>query len=75
MTTPSNARTVSHTPPPSSSLSRLFRRLATAVALGRQRARLSDLDPHILRDIGLSADEAEAEARRSVWDVPPNWRR
>jgi uncharacterized protein YjiS (DUF1127 family) len=61
--------------PPASALARALRRLLSAAALRRQRARLSDLDPHILRDIGLSEGEAQAEARRSVWDVPANWRR
>lgn len=52
----------------------LLRGLLSAVALGRQRARLAHLDPHLLRDIGLTPEEALAEASRPVWDVPPHWR-
>ncbi len=48
--------------------------LAQAVALHRQRARLAELDDHLLRDIGLSRDDARAEAQRSFWDVPAHWR-
>ena len=40
-----------------------------------QRQRLASLDDHALADIGLSRDEALAEASRSPWDVPANWRR
>lgn len=48
--------------------------MLTAVSLRRQRARLAHLDPHLLRDIGLTAEQAAAEAARPVWDVPPHWR-
>lgn len=40
----------------------------------RQRRALSDLDPHLLRDIGLSEYSAQAESRRPLWDVPHHWR-
>ncbi|HMO09510.1 MAG TPA: DUF1127 domain-containing protein [Paracoccaceae bacterium] len=53
----------------------LFRRIARLLALRRSRARLADLDPHLLRDIGLTQDEAQAEARRPAWDAPLHWRR
>jgi len=53
----------------------LFRRMALAVAAARQRRHLADLDDTLLRDIGLSREAAEAEARRSVWDVPASWLR
>jgi len=63
-------------------LSRLRRRLdaprtkpADLAALRRQRAHLSRLDLRLLGDIGISPDEAEAEARRALWDVPDSWRR
>lgn len=42
--------------------------------LYRQRQALKDLDAHLLADIGLTEAEAEAEARRPVWDVPKAWR-
>ena len=51
-------------------LSFLFR----AGQVRRQRAHLSNLDDHMLRDIGLTREEVAAESRRVVWDVPQNWR-
>lgn len=52
----------------------LLPRLLDLIALRRQRRDLRDLPPHILRDIGLTEDEARAEADRPLWDVPPHWR-
>ena len=49
--------------------------LRTALALRRQRLHLAALDEAQLRDIGLSADQARAEAKRPVWDVPAHWLR
>ena len=43
--------------------------------LARQRHALRDLDDRLLEDIGLTADEALAEAARPVWDVPKTWLR
>ena len=34
---------------------------------GRQRQTLQDLDAHLLRDIGISREDAELEASRSFW--------
>jgi uncharacterized protein YjiS (DUF1127 family) len=53
----------------------LLARFGAILALRRQRARLADLDDHMLRDIGLSRAEAATEAARPFWDVPPHWRR
>lgn len=53
----------------------IARWLRGALSLRRQRSRLADLDDRILRDIGITRAEAEAEANRPVWDVPPGWRR
>lgn len=53
----------------------LMSRLRLALAIRRERHRLADLDDTILRDIGLSRSEAEAESRRPIWDVPGHWRR
>ncbi|NDW44821.1 DUF1127 domain-containing protein [Ruegeria sp. PrR005] len=44
-------------------------------ALWRQRRALARLDDRALDDIGVSRAQAEAEARRSVWDAPDFWRR
>jgi uncharacterized protein YjiS (DUF1127 family) len=52
-------------------LSRLFDMLA----LRRSRRSLTMLDDHLLRDIGLTRDQAQAEADRAAWDVAPRWRR
>jgi len=35
---------------------------------------LQRLEDHALADIGLTREQAEAEARRAIWDVPANWR-
>jgi uncharacterized protein YjiS (DUF1127 family) len=48
-------------------------RLLFALEMHRQRARLSQLDDHLLRDIGLTRAEAAAEACRPVWDAPAHW--
>jgi hypothetical protein len=53
----------------------LFKRLGLGFAAARQRRHLAELDDAMLRDIGLSREAAEEEARRSVWDVPPSWLR
>ncbi|MGR3468676.1 MAG: DUF1127 domain-containing protein [Shimia sp.] len=39
------------------------------------RWQLSRLDARALEDIGVTRDEALAEAGRPLWDVPRNWRR
>lgn len=36
-------------------------------ARGKQRSRLADLDDRLLRDIGITRAEAEAEARKWIW--------
>lgn len=51
-----------------------FGRLTGAMALHRSRARLAELDPHLLADVGLTRADAEAEANRSVWDAPETWK-
>ena len=53
----------------------LLRRVNTAMALHRSRARLAELEPHMLADIGLDAAAARAEAGRPVWDAPEAWKR
>ncbi|MCO8145698.1 DUF1127 domain-containing protein [Rhodovulum tesquicola] len=53
----------------------LLRRIGLGLGVARQRHRLAELDDTLLRDIGLTRDEALAEARRPVWDVPQTWLR
>lgn len=45
------------------------------LTLRRGRARLATLEDHILRDIGLTRAQAEAEAERPLWDAPDHWHR
>ncbi len=41
--------------------------------IARQRRALTQLDDHILEDIGVSRKQAQAEATRPLWDAPANW--
>lgn len=50
-------------------------RLVTLQAIRKERQTLSDLDPKLLNDIGLTAEQAEKEAKRTVWDAPERWLR
>ena len=43
------------------------------IALRQQRRDLSTLEPHLLRDIGISASAAQREAKKPAWDVPDHW--
>ncbi|MCV2868098.1 hypothetical protein OEW28_05605 [Defluviimonas sp. WL0002] len=54
---------------------RFFRRLGLMLAFDRDRRALSRLEPRLLRDIGLTADQVRAELEKPVWDVPKNWLR
>ena len=49
-------------------------RLLVMLAIGGGHRRLAKLDRVQLSDIGLSPDQALAEATRPIWDVPPGWR-
>ena len=53
----------------------LLPRLLDLFALRRQRSHLGRLPPHLLRDIGLTEEEARTEADRPLWDAPSHWRR
>ncbi|CUH64127.1 hypothetical protein TG4357_01092 [Thalassovita gelatinovora] len=59
---PANGRTAS-----------FFTRLMQANALMRQRHALRMLDQAALDDMGLSRAQADAEARRPIWDAPNAW--
>ncbi|QGX98838.1 DUF1127 domain-containing protein [Roseovarius faecimaris] len=41
--------------------------------LARQRRALARMDDARLADLGLSREDAMAEAKRPVWDVPAHW--
>lgn len=47
--------------------------LHAALATRRSRTDLRSLDAHMLHDVGLTAAEAQKEAKRPVWDVPVHW--
>jgi len=49
-------------------------RIARALATRRERQALLTLDDALLRDIGLTREEALAEAARPLWDAPATWR-
>lgn len=53
---------------------RLLRRIGGLMALHRSRRALARLDERMLRDIGLTRAEAEAELARPVWNAPLHWR-
>lgn len=44
--------------------------IAHLIGLWRQRRQLAMLDQHLLRDIGVTSQEAAREAARPVWDAP-----
>ena len=52
----------------------LLHRLNSAMALYRSRARLAELDAHLLDDIGLTRRDVEKEANRPLWDAPDGWK-
>lgn len=53
----------------------LLDRIAHRIALRRQRRVLADMSPQRLRDIGITAEQAQSETERPVWDVPVYWLR
>ena len=50
-------------------------RLVTLHAIRKERQTLSNLDPKLLKDIGITPEQAEKEAKRSIWDAPERWLR
>ncbi|CUH81041.1 hypothetical protein TRM7557_03197 [Tritonibacter multivorans] len=53
----------------------VFGMLADMIALRRQRQDLSQLDARTLKDIGVTREAAQDEARRPSWDAPSHWMR
>jgi uncharacterized protein YjiS (DUF1127 family) len=53
---------------------RLARALIDALALQRHRQQLAHLNDDILDDIGITREQATAEAARPIWDAPAHWR-
>ena len=50
------------------------RSVFSLIALAKQRRALARLDETRLKDLGVTAREADIEARRPFWDVPAFWR-
>lgn len=44
-------------------------RVATWIAVYRERTQLSDLDDHMLEDIGITREQALKETGRAFWDT------
>ena len=53
----------------------LLSRLRLARLARAQRRQLARLDAAGLADIGITPDQAMAEKRRPIWDVPASWLR
>ncbi|QFT73738.1 DUF1127 domain-containing protein [Ruegeria sp. THAF33] len=49
--------------------------ISQAFELSRQRRNLAKLDAAVLDDIGVTREEASAEAKRFFWDAPQFWKR
>jgi|APEBP8051072433_1049376.scaffolds.fasta_scaffold24148_1 uncharacterized protein YjiS (DUF1127 family) len=64
----SSARSLSPSRRPAGGLRGWLFRLAVLLSANRSRRALRDLDDAILRDIGLTRDEALREAERGFWD-------
>lgn len=52
-----------------------FRRPLLWADLLKERKALSQLDDHLLRDIGVTPEAARRESRRLLWDAPDHWHR
>lgn len=52
---------------------RLVRGLRHALTLRKERLALAALDDHLLADIGLTREDALAEASLPLWDAPGHW--
>ncbi len=53
----------------------LLTAIVSAFEVRKQRAALKTLDAGRLADLGLTHDQAAAEARRPSWDAPAHWKR
>ncbi len=52
-------------------LRRLWARCRAAFRIQRERAELARLDDRTLRDFAVTRLDAQNEARRRFWDLPP----
>ena len=51
----------------------ILRQISKMIAVRRQRHELGAAPDYLLEDIGVTKAQAQAEAKRPVWDVPENW--
>jgi uncharacterized protein YjiS (DUF1127 family) len=65
--TPSFGHDLSLIGPVSQAASQVFGTLLVWQMRARQRARLAEMEPHRLADIGVTASEARREARKPFW--------
>lgn len=49
-------------------------KIQAILAVYNSRRALARLDQAHLADVGLTPDQARAEAARAPWDLPANWR-
>lgn len=54
-------------------LRNIGRTLRARLTLWRTRRALARLDAHLLKDIGVTPEQARHEAEQTIWDVPANW--
>lgn len=54
---------------------RIWPSISSIFALVRSRRALRALTAEQLLDVGITAEDAQAEARRPVWDAPASWKR
>ncbi|MEL7202491.1 MAG: DUF1127 domain-containing protein [Pseudomonadota bacterium] len=52
----------------------IFAKVAALLALFSERRRLADMPDHMLKDLGITRGQADAEARRPIWDSPSHLR-
>ena len=55
-------------------LPRLLARIVAANDLHRQHCALLHLDDALLRDVGITRDQAISMATRPVWNAPNHWK-
>jgi uncharacterized protein YjiS (DUF1127 family) len=51
----------------------LFARIGHFFTIARQRRALATLEPHLLKDIGVTPAQVDQEAAKPGWDVPNHW--
>lgn len=51
----------------------LLSRIDAAFRLWGEREQLDRLEPHMLRDLGVTKDDVRRERARPVWDAPGWW--